>query len=69
MSHKTKTAAALSAETLCKSSVLNIVPYEINLIENYPEWKKMFDISYSYDDRQEGPGSDQGLDHGSLDLD
>ena len=49
--------------------MLNIVPYEINLIENYPEWKKMFDISYSYDDRQEGPGSDQGLDHGSLDLD
>ena len=40
LSHKTKTAAALSAETLCKSSVLNIVPYEINQNENYSEWKK-----------------------------
>ena len=40
MSHKTKTAAALSAETLCKSSVLNIVPYEMNLIKNYSKWKK-----------------------------
>ena len=44
--------------------MLNIVPYEINQNENYSDWEKMFDKSYSYDGRQ-----DQGLDHGSLDLD
>ena len=31
--------------------------------------EKMFDLSFSYDGRQEGPVSDQGLDYGSLDLD